>query len=898
MTMHSSLRAKILLLMLILALLPLLVVGWLGLAQIERAQDTAVAEGTNALRMQAEATLLQRVTATAMLYDQALLSVQQQVRASAQHASTMMLSSQSVVGDRPRVWIAPAGSSPHNQAQYATSVGQARRVVPLLDSVVQGNPLLNVGYVGLQDGGVLVFNDDQVIDKLFAVAPFDPRERPWYRSAWQQGDTVWTDAYVDANTQLPIITCATPLYDQDGAMIGVMGFDILLDTLKQAVLMPDSEIGATGYPQLINSTGSILTQPDTHATHWNEPLATDNWLTSPDPDLRALTRRMLQREQGVAQVDYDGIPVYVAFAPMSTAEWSVALVVPVTTIIQPALDTGVRIQQGQAQLQRQLLIVIVVTAILICGIGVLMALSITRPIRALRNGASLIARGDLNHQLPPGGNDEIGQLVRSFNAMTAALRQKMAELETNAAQLSTLQRMSNQLKAILDLNQVFELTPRLVCEHFGLDRAILYVVEDRHLRVVAAAFGSRNAEQARQFIEAARAKPLSLDSNIIEADVVRESQAVIINTPQSHAPVGQASYPYGASEAYIQVPIIGREKQVIGVISADNHPGGRCVTLRDVNQMLMFANMVGLTIENVRLYDDLERQVAHRTTELRVALEEARQADRRKSDFLASISHELRTPLNAIIGFSTVLLDEIDGPLLDMQREDVQSINRNGRFLLHLINELLDLARIEAGRLDMEYMPLDLAVLCAEVIDTVEALLRSDQVTLQLQVPDDLPLVQADGARVRQILLNLLSNAVKFTEQGRITLSVRCLVGHEIHAHRPVHRYASAALPDSPGPPTVTCTDSRFDVYVAISVADTGVGIAPEFQDRLFEEFSQIHRQHRRMRGTGLGLAITRRLVEAHGGWIRVESMPDVGSTFTFTLPVSVSRERTVGTTT
>src|SRR5262249_50059070 len=153
---------------------------------------------------------------------------------------------------------------------------------------------------------------------------------------------------------------------------------------------------------------------------------------------------------------------------------------------------------------------------------------------------------------------------------------------------------------------------------------------------------------------------------------------------------------------------------------------------------LMFANMVGLTIENVRLYDDLEQRVALRTEELSAAMERAQQADQRKSEFLASISHELRTPLNAIIGFSTVLLDELDGPLTAMQREDIESINQNGRYLLHMINELLDMARIEAGHLELELEPLDIHGLVQGVIDMVQGLLRGKGLLLHKTVPSDL----------------------------------------------------------------------------------------------------------------------------------------------------------------
>jgi two-component system sensor histidine kinase/response regulator len=295
------------------------------------------------------------------------------------------------------------------------------------------------------------------------------------------------------------------------------------------------------------------------------------------------------------------------------------------------------------------------------------------------------------------------------------------------------------------------------------------------------------------------------------------------------------------------------------------------VPLRDASHLLMFASMVGLTISNMQMYGYLERKVAQRTEELQAALEHARLADKRKSEFLASISHELRTPLNAIIGFSTVLLDELGGPLLPEQREDMESIYRNGCALLHLINGLLDLARIEAGHLDIEYVPLDLPALAREALDTSQMLLRQKPLTLHNEVSDDLPVVYADTAHVRQILLNLLSNAIKFTEQGSIVLRI----------------YAAADIRGTPAS-AATSEHGAPAPFVAVTVRDTGIGIPSEQHAYVFEEFGQVHGQRSRASGTGLGLAIVRRLVEVHGGRIALESTPGLGSAFTFTLPTGM----------
>jgi two-component system sensor histidine kinase/response regulator len=262
---------------------------------------------------------------------------------------------------------------------------------------------------------------------------------------------------------------------------------------------------------------------------------------------------------------------------------------------------------------------------------------------------------------------------------------------------------------------------------------------------------------------------------------------------------------------------------------------------------------------------------------LRTALVRAQEADRLKGQFLAAVSHELRTPLNAIIGFSTVMLDEIDGPVTPLQREDLKIINRNGRFLLHLIDDLLDLARIEAGKIELELAPVDVRALIVEVTETVQGLLHNRPITLNLSLPERLPYAYADAARIRQVLLNLLSNAVKFTKQGSISISARCVAAPDT---QPGTKGAGAVI---------VRNGQRLHPYIAVSVRDTGVGIASEDLARIFEAFHQV-RSGDRQRGSGLGLAISRRLIEAHGGRIWAESEPGKGSVFTFILPCTFVR--------
>src|SRR5215213_9913609 len=770
-----SIRAKVLILALGLALPPLIIVSLLGLSGLNSARDTAMQIGNDALRAQAVENLEKRAGDKARLYNATMEDIQRQVQSTATNVGSLMTAGRTPSNSAGRVWISPDGPTPANEHAYDRSVARARQFIPILATAAQRNRLISLGYVALEEGGVVAFDHD-IIDTLLSTRPFDAHQRPWYSSARDSGHTVWVDTYIDANTKKLVTTCAVPLYDSRDTFVGVVGFDLLLDTIQQDLLKLD--MGPAGYAFLMNQEGKVLVRPDMHANgqRWNEPFAAENLLASDDPKLHAAFERMTDQQAGVELLMYQGEDVYLAYAPIRSAGWSVGIVIPETEIIRPAQQVGAAIDDAQWQLRNQVLAVLGLSIVAVLALGAVFAVLLTRPLRQLQSGAQRIAAGDLRYRLAPAGNDEIGDLVGSFNMMSNALNQKLVELEKNLRELSTLNEVSNSFKAILSLPQLFQEVPRAICERFGFERAVLYLVEENALRAVTASFGRDNEDRVQEFLAAANSDPITLDSDTVEADILRSGQAVIVDNPWQHPRVSQSKQRVSRSESYVQVPIFGHEEKIIGLLSADYHYSMRAVNARDAAQLLMYASMVGLTIENTRLYSELERQVAERTTELRAALVHAQEADRLKGQFLASISHELRTPLNAIIGFSTVMLDELDGPISAMQREDLKTINQNGRFLLHLINELLDLARIEAGKIELDVRTFDLGKLIGEVVDTVGGLLYQKPIALRASLAAGLPQARADAGKVRQILLNLLSNAVKFTEKGSITITAQCVI--------------------------------------------------------------------------------------------------------------------------
>ena len=286
---------------------------------------------------------------------------------------------------------------------------------------------------------------------------------------------------------------------------------------------------------------------------------------------------------------------------------------------------------------------------------------------------------------------------------------------------------------------------------------------------------------------------------------------------------------------------LARDGKAIGAMSLLRPEPGP-FSEREIALLQTFADQAVIAIENVRLF----KEIQDKSAQLEVA-------NKHKSDFLANMSHELRTPLNAIIGFSEVLSERMFGEVNEKQADYLKDIHESGKHLLSLINDILDLSKIEAGRMDLEVSSFHLPTALSNAMTLVRERAQRHGIALDLQVDKRLADFNADERKFKQILLNLLSNAVKFTpDGGRVDVSAK-LNGKAVE----------------------------------VAVRDTGIGIAPEDQEKVFAEFVQVGRDYtRKAEGTGLGLALTKRFVELHGGEIRLESAPGKGSTFTFTLPI------------
>jgi signal transduction histidine kinase len=254
-----------------------------------------------------------------------------------------------------------------------------------------------------------------------------------------------------------------------------------------------------------------------------------------------------------------------------------------------------------------------------------------------------------------------------------------------------------------------------------------------------------------------------------------------------------------------------------------------------------------LAIHNARLF----REIEDKGREIEIA-------SKHKSEFLANMSHELRTPLNAILGYTELILDNIYGDVPEKIREVLERLTKNGRHLLGLINDVLDISKIEAGQLTLSLNDYSMGEVVQTVSTSVEALAAEKNLELNVKVPTDLTIDKGDEQRIAQVFLNLLGNAIKFTEKGEVRVEV------------------------------VVSNESFL-----VSVSDTGPGLSEADQKKIFEEFRQADGSSTREKGgTGLGLAIAKRIVEMHGGRIWVESTLGKGSTFWFTLPVRVEHQK------
>ncbi|NIO71753.1 MAG: GAF domain-containing protein [Anaerolineae bacterium] len=633
------------------------------------------------------------------------------------------------------------------------------------------------------------------------------------------------DRHVSLSSVAPTLNVTYSIPGLEGGSLGLLVGCLDLTALDQ-IMTESTELGETGETYLITPGGQSI-----------PALATDD-----DTPLPAFLHSQgidaaLAGHSGSGLYDnYAGQPVIGAY------RWL------------PELQAALLAEQAQAEAfapEDALATMLVGTTLAVALLTTLLAAVVTRqmtqPIVRLTMRAVEIANGDLEQTVQVDRRDEIGILARAFNIMTAELRALYSGLEQKVAERTTQLREANRrlryramqlavsaevgrvATSILDLDILLSRVVQLIRDYYRFAYVAIFLLDDTGQWAVLREGSGELGDTLK-----AKGQWLSVGDPSLVGQVAEKGEPQVFSRADIQGRPGSPLPPIH-SEAAFPLRIGGR---TIGVL--DIHSLHADAFEDDIKVLQCVADQIAIAIENARAYE-LEREAAR----------QLREAEEMRRRFLANMSHELREPLTNIIGFSRVILKGIDGPISDQQRSDLEIVYANGQHLLGLINDLLDVAQIEAGLMELEFKEVDLRELIQSVMATTSALVRDKDIQLRQEIHPDLPPIEADGTRLRQVLLKLLSNAAKFTDRGSITVR---------------------AWPKGN--------------QIQVAVADTGPGIPRENHEWVFERFEQGQTGAKRPEGIGVGLALCKEFVEMHGGRIWVESAEGAGSTFNFTLPV------------
>ncbi len=441
--------------------------------------------------------------------------------------------------------------------------------------------------------------------------------------------------------------------------------------------------------------------------------------------------------------------------------------------------------------------------------------------------------------------EELDQNTKIIVQTDLELNRTQEALDKKVAGLYTLHELSKKILSVRSVAELCRLVTEAAVASLGFEKAVLCLLEpdSRGKPLVFSHSGFEPEEYAR--LEA----PALIEE--IRHPVLDRAEPLFTGGPDG---AGERV----GTESTAVVPLLLKGKPQ-GFLLAGTNPPYPKLEPADVELMSILVSEVAVAIENLQLYealkrshDELEERVKARTRELAQANEALIRLNKMKSDFVSAVSHELRTPLTSIKGYTALVWGGKLGPVSKEQSERLAKINRHTDYLSNLISDLLDIARIESGRVGMSVKPISLPSLIDMVADMVAPQLKERALDLDVELPTDLPLIQGDESQFQRVFVNLLSNAIRFTPpKGKITIR---------------------AIPDK--------------ANLRIDVTDTGLGIVPEDLPKLFQEFFRADNPiNRERKGTGLGLVLVKKIVEAHGGRIGVSSRPGKGSTFSFTLP-------------
>jgi signal transduction histidine kinase len=616
---------------------------------------------------------------------------------------------------------------------------------------------------------------------------------------------------------------------------GVSAAEVNLTFMWDVVSM--IKVGERGLAYVVDAQGRLIAHPDISMVLRNTDL-------SGLPQVQAALAAVAGRasESGQAARDLEGREVLTSYAEIAPLGWLVFVELPIDEAYAPLRTTIIR----------TVLLLLAALGLALFG-GMFLVRKMVVPIETLRAGAARIGSGDLAQRISIKTGDELESLADQFNEMAARLQDSHAnleaqverrtrQLEQSVAELRALGEVSQAVSSTLNPENVLNTIVAKAVQLSSTTAGSIYVFDaQQQIFDLRATYGMDAAT-----IAAFAAYKMAISEKNVAMALARQEPVQIPDFRDEPAGPMKDLILGSGYRAILVAPLLWQE-EIAGLLVVRRREPGE-FPKSTVDLIKTFAAQSVQAIENARLFSELEEK------SLQVEIE-----SRHKSQFLANMSHELRTPLNAILGYTELVLDRIYGEIPDRMRGVMERVQFNGHHLLKLINDVLDLAKIEAGQFTLEMAEYSMKDVVEGVLDAVEPLAGGKRIAVRGEISPNLPLGWGDEGRVRQVLLNLVGNAIKFTDAGEV--SVRA---------------------------------SAVDHSLLVAVKDTGSGISETDQSRIFDEFQQADSSSiRRKGGTGLGLSIAKRIIEMHGGCIWVESALGEGSTFSFTLPIAQEQKTT-----
>jgi signal transduction histidine kinase len=632
----------------------------------------------------------------------------------------------------------------------------------------------------------------------------------------------------------PYVTIAVPLKATYRDIVGVVSAETNLKFLWE--IIGNIHFGVAGYAYLVDGQGKLIAHKDpslvlrrTDLSHLHE---VQEFLRNPsvrDPTLAKDARGI------------DGKPVLSTYAPLRGLGWAV--------ILEEPLDMAL----ADVQMVWHFALLLMGMGLLVGAVVIVwVANRITRPIQELQDGVKIIGSGNLNHQVEIKTGDEIQSLADEFNGMARELKASHSTLEEKVEQrtqeLSALYDVTTTVNQSLELEPVLQEVIKKITGIFGFDatRILLFDPEMNNLHL-RASYENRPELWAQVSV--------TKRGQGITGRVADSGEAMIFEDTHGDPRYLQLSQTKAIEKVGLHFlavfPIKAKTACVGTLLCAGQFP--RRLSANEIQLLTSMAGQIGVAVENANLFAVMsDKSMALGKLNL-----ELQEASRIKSEFMAAMSHELRTPLNIIMGNVELMRDRFFGAITEGQRKSLTQITHHSQVLLKLINNVLTVTKIEAGKMHVDSNTIEVEEVVTNLKDYTEQLSRNGRLQVLWNVEPNLPLLTTDAVKLEEILQNLIGNAYKFTPTGKIEIVVRNL---------------------------------KDECRLEFAVADTGRGIEEKDLDRIFDEFHQLKEAHTgNFDGFGLGLNIVRKYLDLMEGDICVDSRPGVGTTFTFTLPYSPS---------